>query len=127
MTTQWKRRVTALRFLLAILVAHLPLQPLYAQLCCQDETAAQHAEDAGSAAHVDSEASDCCCCCDNHHACGNGESCASSACSHASQFMPALAFDAFVPPVEHPSTGPPGLHSDSPPHQKTKPPRILIA
>lgn len=128
MATMWKRRLTLLRFLLAIVIAYLPLQPLSAQSCCQDEGVAQHADDAGADGYVDSdhEASDCCSCCATHGKCGNAENCASSACSHATQVIPAPTFDAFVRPDLHLSTGPPGLHSDSPPQLEAKPPKYLF-
>lgn len=129
MASMWKRRVTALRFLLAILVAYLPLQSLSAQSCCHDEVVAEHADEASTDGHVDDshEASDCCSCCDTHGTCSNGQSCASSACSHATQFLPASMLDARVLPGVHPSIAPPGLHSDSPPYLETKPPKYLVA
>jgi hypothetical protein len=131
MAIMWKYRITVLRFLLAILVAYLPLQPLYGQSCCQDEAAAQHANEtgAGTGAHTDTSDhvdSDCCCCCGTHDTCTKGKSCASSTCSHALQVLPALTFDAFLPHTSHPATGPPGLHPDIPPHQEIKPPKHLF-
>lgn len=122
MTILCKRRLTALRFLLAALVTYLPLQSLYAQACCEDEVLVV-ATDAGS----EHAAADCCFCCDHHDACGNGETCDSPACSHAIQFIPAVALDAFIPSAGPLSTGPPRLHSDSPPHREAKPPKRRFA
>jgi hypothetical protein len=128
MATMGKSRVTLLRFLLAIVIAYLPLQSVSAQSCCADAMVTEHAGDTGTDGHGDGshDASDCCSCCNVHLSCGDEENCAGSACSHASQFIPAMTFAAFAPPTFYPSTGPPGLHSDSPPYQKAKPPRYLI-
>lgn len=110
------------RFVLVVLVAVLPLQPLYAQSCCPTDTPSQstHEREAASHRHGDAAettdtphaaAADCCPCCDSHGTCSS-QTCPSADCSNAHAQSDA-----------RPATGARALHTDIPRRVDTKPPK----
>jgi hypothetical protein len=125
MATLRKCRFAALRVLLAILVAYLPLQSLAEQGCCEDESAAQHADGRASTIPIDHDgkAWDCCSCCESHASCGGGTNCSNFSCSHAVQFIPVPTFDGPAASVTDPPAARSAAHSDPPLQQQTKPPK----
>lgn len=121
------------RFVLVVLVAVLPLQPLYAQSCCPADTPSQstHEREAAGHRHGDAAettdtphaaAADCCPCCDSHGTCSS-QTCPSADCFNAQQVLPAVMLDAHAQSDARPATGARALHTDIPQRVDTKPPK----